>query len=97
MKLIFRMWVMFANASGICGAQVFRAADAPQYKIGFRAILILTVIGWTIALGQEIQYVLSNVRLNRIYGPVSSRDTDRESQSSSDYATIKEKDFRYVI
>ena len=90
---------MSANLSGVCGAQIFRAEDAPLYRKGILAILILTTTGWGITILQCVQYFLSNRRLDKVYGKIVRKDVDRESQrsESSDDSSTLEKDFRYII
>jgi len=89
---------MSANLSGVCGAQIFRAEDAPLYRKGELAITLLTAAGWTITIFQGVQYYFSNRRLDKIYGEVdrSQRESDRESQRSEE-SGLGAKEFRYVI
>jgi len=87
---------MSANLSGVCGAQIFRAEDAPLYRKGILAILILTATGWGITIIQGVQYYLSNKRLDRIYGRGVRGDSDGESQQSDD-TSLTEKEFRFAI
>jgi hypothetical protein len=89
------MWIMSANLSGVCSAQIFRAADAPLYRHGILAILILTAAGWGITIAHGVQYYLSNKQLDKIYGKVAPREADSESQSLDD--TLIEKEFRYAV
>jgi len=91
-----RMWIMSANLSGVCGAQIFRAEDAPLYRKGILAIVILTATGWGITIMQGVQYYFSNKQLDKIYGKVVQRDADRESQRSDD-SGLMGKEFRYAV
>jgi MFS family permease len=92
------LWIMSANLSGVCGAQIFRAEDAPLYRKGVLAIVVLTATGWGITIFQGVQYYLSNRRLDKVYGKVdrSRRESDSESQSSRD-SDLSVKEFRYVV
>jgi MFS family permease len=91
------LWIMSANLSGVCGAQIFRAQDAPLYRHGILAIVILTATGWAITLFQGVQYYISNRKLDRVYGKVlPRRESDSESQRSQDSA-LSAKEFRYVV
>lgn len=89
---------MSANLSGVCGAQIFRAEDAPLYRKGELAIVVLTATGWGITIFQGVQYYLSNRRLDKVYGKVdrSRRESDSESQRSEE-SGISAKEFRYVV
>ena len=91
------LWIMSANLSGVCGAQIFRAEDAPLYRKGVLAIVVLTATGWGITIFQGVQYYLSNRRLDKVYGKsIVRRESDSESQRSDESSLIA-KDFRYVL
>jgi hypothetical protein len=88
---------MSANLSGVCGAQIFRAEDAPLYRKGVLAIVVLTATGWGITIFQGVQYYLSNRRLDKVYGKsIVRRESDSESQRS-DESSLSAKYFRYVL
>ena len=89
---------MSANLSGVCGAQIFRAEDAPLYRKGVLAIVVLTATGWGITIFQGAQYYLSNRRLDKFYGMVdrARSESDSESQRSED-SGLSSKEFRYVV
>ncbi|KAI1098130.1 MFS general substrate transporter [Jackrogersella minutella] len=65
------MIIMGANAGGIAGSQVYRTQDAPLYKTGITACLVLSAVVAVEIIGLSIWYLISNNNLDkRGDGPV---------------------------
>jgi hypothetical protein len=54
---------MAANSGGLVGSQLLRGDDAPLYRRGFKICVCLISFALAVAIGQHIQYRLSNRRL----------------------------------
>ena len=74
---------MSANMSGIAGAQLFRADDAPLYRRGFMVCVILICIGWATAVLQGIQYYISRMRqIRKLYDAGAESPVSEQSDES---------------
>lgn len=59
------VFVMAANCGGIIGGQLFQAGDSPRYTTGWTAIVCLLSVSIAANLFANVQYRVSNRRLQR--------------------------------
>lgn len=60
--------IMSANLAGIIGTQLFRENDAPNYSMGWTAILILVSLALVFTILANLQYFVLNRRLRNKEG-----------------------------
>jgi len=59
------VFIMAANTAGIIGSQLFQASDAPLYRTGWTAIVILVSVSLLAMIVANVQYWVLNRRLRK--------------------------------
>ena len=77
---------MSANMSGIAGAQLFRADDAPLYRRGFMVCVILICIAWGTAILQGVQYYITRKRqIRKLHDAGTESPVSEQSEESKPF------------
>lgn len=78
---------MAANSGALVGSQLLRGDDSPLYRRGFKICVALASLGLATAIGQHIQYRLSNRRLDR-RAALEQSDEEKDETSNARRFTI---------
>ncbi|KAK4052702.1 hypothetical protein OIV83_001989 [Microbotryomycetes sp. JL201] len=75
--------IMAANGAAAIGPQIMRGKDAPLYKNGLMASVILVSSSLGIAILQHVQYRLSNARLDKVRAEAGEQEKYLSSNASA--------------
>jgi hypothetical protein len=86
---------MMVQAGGIIAANIYRADDAPRYKRGDRALLLLVVANIGIYLLTKVYYVWRNKSRSKIWDAMTEDERVEYLATTLDEGN-KRLDFRFA-
>ncbi|CAH2353798.1 uncharacterized transporter [[Candida] railenensis] len=85
-SITMAMIVMAANMAGICGGQILRTNDSPNYVHAFLALMIVSIFTLCLAVFMTVQYIYSNKQLDLKYPNLAIQaESDHETQIEKVY------------
>ncbi|KAJ1561869.1 hypothetical protein HK096_003036 [Nowakowskiella sp. JEL0078] len=88
-------YIMSVNLGSLPGSQIFRAADSPLFKEGFKVIIALTAVGLTLFIFQFFHYRFVNKRRAAIWNAKTEEEKEHYLSTTTDIGNAR-LDFKFL-